>query len=412
MTTLAAILLTCAALVAIILPLARRRPLTAVGPNGPGPWEERYRGALADLQDLEMDWQLGNLSDDDYTALRETQRRRAAEALRQRDVREVERAHVRARIENDLTLSLASPPAADGQGGGARVLDHSTGRALPRPKVALVAGSGIALVAVVGVVALYIRLADVQAQQAPTAALPLAHAHTAMIDGVGEYWVGHHDGLLRSGDARSWQPAGLVGDVMALVTSADGSRRVALGHDVLAASTDDGVTWSGVAHDLPGTDIHGAAMGNSGIYAYVVGAGVFRSRDGVHWEATGPPVAQDVSTLAVLPGAGGGDVLFLAAGGTLARSADGGRTWAPAAGAANLALAGLVHTVAAEPGRGVLYAGTTQGLFRSTSSGAEWTKLPFRGAPIAIGARGDRVVVADDRGQFFVSTDSGGTWTP
>ena len=412
MTTLAALLLTCAALVAIILPLVRRRPLAAFGPNGPGAWEQRYRGALADLQDLEMDRQLGNLSDDDYLAQREAQRRRAAEALRQMDLGEVERAQVRARIARDLTLSLASHPAADGRSAGATVLDRSAGRALPRPNAALVAGSGVALVAVVAVVALYIRLGEVQAQQAPTATLPLAHAHTAMIDGVGEYWVGHHDGLLRSSDARLWRPAGLAGDVMALVTSADGSSRLALGHDVLAASTDDGITWSAVAHDLPGTDIHGAAMGSSGIYAYVVGAGVFRSRDGVKWEATGPPVAQDVSTLAVLPGAGGGDVLFLAAGGTLARSADGGRTWAHAAGAGNLALAGLVHTVAAEPGRGVLYAGTTQGLFRSASSGAEWTKLPFRGAPIAIGARGDRVVVADDRGQFFVSTDSGGTWTP
>jgi photosystem II stability/assembly factor-like uncharacterized protein len=260
------------------------------------------------------------------------------------------------------------------------------------------------------VVALYFRLSDVQARQAPVAALSLAHAHTALIDSAGDYWLGHHDGLLRSGDARAWRSAGLEGDVMAVVVSPDGSRRVALGRDVQAVSLDAGNTWTPLDHDLPGTDVRGAAIGGTGIWAYVVGSGVFRSQDGVHWQATGPPVAQDVSALAALPAAGA-DIVFLAFGGGLVRSADGGRTWAPAAGAANLALSGLVRTVTADPARGLLYAGTTQGLFRSATSGAEWTKLPFVGSPAAIGARGDRLFVVDDRGHLYVSNDSGGTWT-
>jgi photosystem II stability/assembly factor-like uncharacterized protein len=317
---------------------------------------------------------------------------------------------VRARIDAELdgSFDTQSPEAVVEN-------DHaSTGSpraVISRPKLALIAGSLVGVVAVIAVAALYFRLSAVQARQSPVAALQLIHAHAVLIDSSGDYWLGHHEGLLKSGDARSWRSAGLDGDVTAIVVSPDGSQRVALGRDVQAVSTDGGNTWMPLDHDLPGTDVRGGAIGGTGIWAYVAGAGVFRSQDGVRWQATGPPVAQDVSAVAALPAAGG-DIVFLAFGGGLVRSADGGRTWAPAAGAANLALAGVVRTVTLDPSRGLLYAGTSQGLFRSASSGAEWTKLPFVGSPAAIGARGDRLLVVDDQGHLFVSNDSGGTWAP
>jgi photosystem II stability/assembly factor-like uncharacterized protein len=92
------------------------------------------------------------------------------------------------------------------------------------------------------------------------------------------------------------------------------------------------------------------------------------------------------------------------------RSPDGGRTWGGAGGAGNLALGGFVNAIGADARAGVLFAGTSQGLFRSSSGGADWTRLPFRGGVNAVGVDGQRVAIVDDRGRFFLSTDGGGTW--
>ena len=85
MTTLAALLLVAAALVAILYPLwSRVRPGSSrPSDGGLAVAEERYRSALADLQDTELDWENGSLSATDYSALRERYRRRAAETLRE-----------------------------------------------------------------------------------------------------------------------------------------------------------------------------------------------------------------------------------------------------------------------------------------------------------------------------------------
>jgi hypothetical protein len=296
------------------------------------------------------------------------------------------------------------------QPAGTRVADAEdttaqVGRNAPR---GLLAGGAIAVAAVAGIVLLYSRLVTAQAAQQPLATLPIEHAHAVLVD-AGGLWVGHHGGLLRSADGQAWRATPAAGDVMALVPF--GNRWLAFGHDVLLASDDGGASWVALPHDLPGTDVHGAQAGAAGIYAYVVGFGTFRSTDGNHWDQMGPPLAEDVGGLAVAPGSAGGDVLYLNVGGVVAGSADGGRTWGGANGAGNLALAGFVNTVGADPRQGLLYAGTSQGLFRSSSGGADWARLPFRGAVTAVGADGARIGVVDDRGQFFLSTDGGGTWT-
>jgi photosystem II stability/assembly factor-like uncharacterized protein len=277
---------------------------------------------------------------------------------------------------------------------------------LPAP---VLVGAATAAVALAGIGLLYLHAAGLQAAQAPLATLPIAHAHTVLVDEAGTYWVGHHDGLLRSADGRSWRPVVPQGDIMAIVS--DPSRLLLFGHEVMLESTDGGASWTVASHDLPDADVHGAQRGILGIYAYVEGRGLFRSTDGRHWEQSSDPVAPGVGGLAVVPAADGGDAVFLAAAGTVLRTADGGRTWAAAAGAGNAALTGTVRSLAGDAGGGALYAATTDGLFRSTSRGADWVKLPFRGSLAAVGARGAQVAVVDDRGQFFRSRDGGGAWT-
>jgi hypothetical protein len=414
-TTLVALLLTAGALAVILIPAFRRSRLHAAGSETTlDAWRERYRSSLADLQDAELDWQIGNLADGDYAVIREEQRLRAAEALREVTLRETIAAELRAAVIDQPTNGVVEHPDT-----AAAVLEPATtvpreARAvrnqagLPRA-TPLIVGGAAALAAVAAVVVMYFRLMDAQAAQQPLATLPIDHAHTIALDAAGGLWVGHHGGALRSADGQAWRAAAVPGDVMALPTL-DG-RRFAFGHDVLYASDDAGGTWAPVAHDLPGMDIHGADVGAAGLYAYVVGFGVFRSVDGNQWQQLGPPLGEEVGGLAVLPGASGGDVLYINVAGAVGRSPDGGRTWGGASGAGNLALSGFVNALASDARSGLLYAGTSQGLFRSSSGGADWTRLPFRGGVSAVGVDGRRVAIVDDRGRFFLSSDGGGTWS-
>ncbi|MPZ13650.1 MAG: hypothetical protein GEU73_04380 [Chloroflexi bacterium] len=411
MTTLLALILTALALAAIGYPLFARRGQTRLRSSGAAlaEMEERYRSALADLQDLEADREIGNLSETDHGTLREQYRRRAAEVLREIDALHARETAVRVEFEREA--ARRRPSVSTGTLVAEPAKTQARGRSARLPVPVLV-GTATAVLAIAGVVALYARAVSVQAAQSPLATLPIAHAHVVTNDETGGFWVGHHDGLLQSSDGRTWRQAGTAGDTMGVVATPDGAHWLALGHDVALVSTDLGASWSPLTHDLPGTDIHGAAAGRDWIYAYVVGFGVFRSGDGAQWVQTGVPIAQEVGALAVLSDGAGGDALFLAAGGTVLRSADGGRTWGAAAGAGNLALGGTVRGVAANPDGGALFAATTEGLYRSLSQGADWLRLPFRGSPAAVGAREARVAVVDQEGRFFLSTDGGATWVP
>lgn len=403
MIPVVALFLIVGVLVVIVYPLYTRRSPIPRHLTGGSLLEldERYRAALADLQDTEMDWEVGNLAEADYLALRERYRLRAAQTLREIDVRqalqdavrgEVRRAAARPSDPGTANQEFATIPAQSR--GGVRFF--------------VVVGGIAALVAVGGIGLLYVRTMEVQAAQAPRATLPISHAHAVTLDEDGEMWVGHHEGLLRSRDGSSWESSTLAGDVLALVDL--GGRRLAMGHNVLSESSDGGNSWRPLTHDLPGTDVHGAARGRSSVYAYVVGFGLYRSGDGRGWERQSDPLAQEVGSLAVQPREQGAEVVYLAAGGTVLRSTDGGRTWSSAAGAVNLAISGFVNGVATDPVRGALYAASTDGLFRSLSGGSDWARLPFRGRATAVGARADRVGVVDDQGRFFLSTDGGGSW--
>lgn len=374
--------------------------------------EEAYRAALADLQDLQTDWEAGSVAQSDYDTLRERYRTRAAEALRSLALHEGEVAFLVASAEQASTgpssarSTSAGHPLEIRNRASARAGTAKRGNRASMPMPVLVAGTLVVL-AVGGVIGLYLAQVGAQSAQASVARLQIAHAHAVLIDPSGELWVGHHDGLVRSQDGRVWSGTGVGNDVMAVVPMTP-DRRLLLGHDAVLAWGPEGRATP-LSHDLPGTDVHGADLGFGGAVAYVVGFGVFRSTDGEHWELFAAPVPQGVSGLAVLP-APGGDVLFLAVGGTVARSVDGGRTWSAAAGAASLALGGNTRAIASDRENGSLYAASSDGVFRSRNMGADWTRLPYRGSAAAVGARGQRLVVVDDEGRVFVSSDGGATW--
>ena len=114
MSIIVALVLTAAALGVILAPALRRRATVAGSGSAASltEWQERYRSSLADLQDAEMDWQIGNLSDADYAVVRVEQRRRAAEALRAVSLRETILAQVRAEAGFAAQNGVAAHPGA------------------------------------------------------------------------------------------------------------------------------------------------------------------------------------------------------------------------------------------------------------------------------------------------------------
>jgi hypothetical protein len=356
--------------------------------------EERYRSSLADLQDIELDRDVGNLAEPDYDALRARYRLRAAHALSEINAEAAARTRLEAALGHRVN-------------GHSATLDVPLPAATPSLRRAVLSAALLTSAIVVGTAALYFRLSADQAQQDPLAVLPVAHAHGVTLDQTGGLWVAHHNGLLRSTNGRSWLPSLSNGDFMSMIRFEDG-RLLALGHEALWESSDGGVAWAPVQHDLPGADIHGAQLVGSTLYAYAVGFGVFRSSDGAHWQLQAPARAGNVYGLAAM--AGTPDALFLVVDDRLIRSLDGGRTWADAAGAGNLALTGAVRAVATDASRGTLYAGTSDGIFQSWTNGAQWNKLAFKSPVMAMGAAGGLVAAVDDRNEFFLSNDGGVTW--
>lgn len=236
-------------------------------------------------------------------------------------------------------------------------------------------------------------------------------------------FFGHHNGVLRTDDGgRTWRP--LVErsnfDAMSLVvTRANAQRLYLAGHDVFQMSLDGGVTWQPVAHDLPGTDIHGFAVSPDDpdrLYALVVGQGALRSVDGGRtWSPLGGGLPGDVTAMASSGGAP--EVLYASSGraGVL-RSDDGGASWARTS---TVPGSRGVMALAADPAaQQTVYAGTEEGLARSADGGRSWSTLSFPArnvVAIAVSPSDPNVVltiaVSNRRGLVFRSEDGGRTWS-
>lgn len=235
-------------------------------------------------------------------------------------------------------------------------------------------------------------------------------------------YFGHHNGVLRTDDGgKTWRP--LVErpnfDAMSVgISAADAQRLYLAGHDVLQVSRDGGATWQAVAHNLPGTDLHGFAVSPADpdrLYALVVGSGAFRSADGGRtWESLGNGLPGEVTALA---SAGGTPDLLYASSGRLGvlRSDDGGRNWSRTT---TVPGSRGVLALAVDPAdRQTIYAGTEEGLSKSTDGGRSWSALSFPARTvmaIAVSPSDPNVVLAigveNRRGLVFRSDDGGRSW--
>lgn len=219
---------------------------------------------------------------------------------------------------------------------------------------------------------------------------------------------GHHGGVSASSDGgRTWQPLGTRSDAMSLGAAPDGSIVIA-GHEVFAASRDEGRTWADIPAALPSLDIHGFARDPadpSRMWAYLATGGLWESRDaGRTWER----IQQQNVLYPVAVQAAGATRLFGVTAEGLASSDDGGRTWRAVVTPELYPIA----SIAATTDGSVLVAGGPGGLARSDDGGATWSMLPFDGEPaaIAVTAGGETIAVVTRTTEFLRSDDGGRTW--
>lgn len=266
-----------------------------------------------------------------------------------------------------------------------------------------------ALVAVV-FVGVVLALSRSPSSQAAWAILKTQDVHSlAFVDEDSQHLLfGHHGGLLESRDGgRTWTALPVRDDAMSMAPAQGGSIVIA-GHNVFAASRDGGATWSAVPADLPSLDIHGFTRDPTEpdrMWAYLATGGLWESTDGgIHWTR----VREDnvVFPLATVRD-GATRLLGVDATGIVA-SNDGGRVWALVGTPPTFPMTAL----AATPDGATIYAGSPEGLFRSSDGGVTWLKTTFAGAPFAIATSSDGMTVAlvDQSTEFFRSSDGGGTW--
>ncbi len=295
-----------------------------------------------------------------------------------------------------------------------------------RPRRWVLLGISVALVA--GITAALVVGAS-RGELEPIATLDTADFHSLAFgaDNPNVVFFGHHNGLMRSDDGgHTWRPAveraGF--DAMGLAVGRGAPPRASAmylaGHDVFQVSTDGGATWQPVAHNLPGTDVHGFAMNPddpSRLFAFVVGHGLFRSADGGRtWQPMPGEAPRDVIALAAAGGSP--ETLYVgSAQSGVVKTTDGGQRFTRAADGLG---ARPVLALAVDPtARQTVYAGLDGGLYKSTDGGASWRKLPFPGdnaVALAVSPVRPNVLLAisvkDRRGLVFRSEDGGATWRP
>ncbi|MBW3618907.1 MAG: hypothetical protein KY461_01570 [Actinobacteria bacterium] len=250
---------------------------------------------------------------------------------------------------------------------------------------------------------------------ATAGALPAGdHVHALRVTDDGALLLGLHGALWRSPDGVTWEQLGLEGqDAMALGVAEEGEPLLVGGHDVLVRSTDGGQTFDDLRpDDLPSRDIHALAQAPgepSLVYAFVVGAGVFRSTDaGESWEPAAPAgeeIPADVGAMAVDPT--DPRVVLLGSGSQgVFRSDDGARTFRPTSEWGTIGLAFADD--------GTVAAATYRGVDLSSDGGERWRNVApvedLEGQPVAVAIGGDGAVwvVTEDPRTLLRSTAGDG----
>lgn len=285
-------------------------------------------------------------------------------------------------------------------------------RKVPPPKrrpTALIAGGAAAVALALALAAFLLLRPAASGARIAWATFGSADVHSlAFVGGDPQHLLfGHHGGLEETKDGgRTWSQLPVRDDAMSMSPASDASIVIA-GHEVFVASRDGGQTWAPIKSDLPSLDIHGFTRDPADpdrMWAYLATGGLWESTDfGAHFERVRddnvlfPTAARDGATTRLF----GVDAKGLSA------SDDGGRTWTALASPPTFPMTAFA---ASADGR-VLYAGASDGLFRSADGGRSWAKTGYTGSAFAVAtADGQDVALVSRETEFFRSSDGGATW--
>ncbi|MEU8001493.1 F510_1955 family glycosylhydrolase [Catellatospora sp. NPDC049111] len=233
----------------------------------------------------------------------------------------------------------------------------------------------------------------------------------AVNPGNGSLYAATHNGVLRLPDSDGPQRVGEARqDTMAFAV-AGSDHFLASGHPAtgqdgpvdlgLIESTDGGRTWKTLSLS-GGADFHTLRYGHGTVFGFNSTNGqLLASKDKTTWDKRADIALRDFVISPTDP-----DMLLATTLDGMARSADGGRTWTPAAGP-QLALLSW-------PSSSVLWAVTAGGdVMRSSDGGSGWKPTGrVEGTPTAFAAHDADLFVAVQEGGVLRSSDAGATWTP
>jgi hypothetical protein len=315
---------------------------------------------------------------------------------------------------------------------GANRDQSTTDRKPGRRGAWLVLSVSVALLAVLGVVALIYFTAPERRSDTPVGKVTLRGRAILAIDPGPPVtaFLGTGDGLLTSRDrGATWQPVPAVGSVGAMGMAADSRAAIYwVGSGLWRYDALHG--FVSIQTGLPTADVVALAVDPSDanrLYAIAKGRGLITSADaGSTWQQD-VSIPTDANSLTLAKTATAGFFIGTAAHGVFA-SGD-GKSWVNASGFVNGALPTKnVTAVAFDPRSGdqyvgpsgqatsgALYAATDIGVFKSIDSGISWSSMPFHRNTTALAVATDAshlMLALDSDGNVYRSQDGGNSWGP
>jgi hypothetical protein len=212
----------------------------------------------------------------------------------------------------------------------------------------------------------------------------------------GRTWTGIGSGLLASW-VRSFAIDPANTQIVYAGTASDG----------VFKSTDGGSTWTATSNEFPPLPVNGMAIDATGAVFAASDAGIFRSRDGgASW--TMLQLWMPVSALVIDPAS---EVLYAGAPAWypagVFTSVDGGETWNDTELRDDVTSLAVSHPV--------VYAGTSNGVFKSTAGGS-WSAasggIQEAITSLAVSSNNPDVAFAGTNSALFYTTDGGSLWAP
>lgn len=388
---------------------------------------ERTLLLYQELEEIDLEHEQGDLTADEYAALRAAQKQRVLALLeaRQRDADTLSAANDRGdasalsdAIEAEILRIRArrrGQPEEPTNRQAAPAATHTAGRGLHWLWIGVPAL--LVLIAFGAIFQLYRASSRTLTEQTPIAQVNAAALVGFAFVAPDHVLLAHASGLLESRDGgRTWEQSALDAAPAAMAASPAGEGiAYVFTEDSVHVTADAGRTWQTVSGALPGAEILAAAVNPyvpTEVYVSFAAAGLQRSRDGGStWEPVATP--DDDTVVAILVG-GVPPLLFIGVeSGRVQVSSDEGDTWRAASGAVTMALRGPVRALSGAPDGSMLYAAAHTGLYISTSAGQTWVDLPLRKplVAVAVDPTDDRTVLAvTETGEVYRSTDGGIAW--